>query len=130
MEYITCKTYTGTNTPKRSLDLKSFFVNVSEPTSYGKFSFSNDGSPFNGNSLMNFDMDVLAVSIRGGMDYNEHLVGNWSAGFTSPLMIKSNKSIEQLKSNPIYRVYTVIVSVIRFNIFYMFFIFQISKIIL
>lgn len=111
MEYITCKTYTGSNTPKRSLDLKSFFVNISEPTSYGSFSFASENMPFNGYSLMKFDMDILAVSIRGGMDYNEKVVGNWAAGLNSPLVINSNNSIEELKAERIYRVYTVIVSI-------------------
>lgn len=110
MEYITCNNYTGSNTPKRSLDLKSFFVNNSVLSSYGTFSFPNDNIPFNGNSLMKFDMDILTVSIRGGMDYNEQVVGNWTAGFTSPLIVTSNKSIEELKTERIYRVYTVIVS--------------------
>lgn len=112
MEYITCKTYTGSNTPKRSLDLKSFFINISEPTLYGSFSFASDNMPFNGYSLMKFDMDILAVSIRGGMDYSEKVVGNWTAGLSSKLMIKSNDSIEELKAKQIYRVYTVIVRTI------------------
>lgn len=114
MEYLTCNNYTGSNTPNRSLDLRSFFVNVSDQkTSYGKFEFANDEMPFNGNSLMKFDMDVLIVSIRGGMDYRENVVGKWTAGLSSTLMIKSNTSIEQLKSSPIYRVYTVIVRFIE-----------------
>lgn len=50
------------------------------------------------------------------MDYSEKVVGNWEAGLSSPLMIQSNKSIEELKANPIYRVYTVIVSVTMFNL--------------
>ena len=111
MEYLTCNNYTGSNTPNRSLDVKSFFVNVSDQkTSYGKFEFANDDMPFNGNSLVKFDMDVLTVSIRGGMHYRENVVGKWTAGLSSTLMIKSNKSIEELKPSPVYRVYTVIVS--------------------
>lgn len=111
MEYLTCNNYTGSNTPERLLDLKSFFVNISQPTSYGTFSFANDTKPFNGYSLMKFDMDVMTVSVRHGVVYSENVIGNWTAGLTSPLMIKSNKSIEELKAQRIYRVYTVVVSV-------------------
>lgn len=110
MDYLTCNEYTGTNTPKRSLDLKSFFVNISEPASYGTFSFANDNVPFNGNSTMQFDMDVLSVSIRGGLNYREEIIGNWSAGFATPLVITSNQTAKKLKAETIYRVVTVVVS--------------------
>lgn len=110
MEYLTCDNYTGSNTPIRSLNLRSFFVNISEPATYGKFSFGNANVPFNGNSALTFDMDILSVSIRNGIEYNENSIGTWAAGFTSPLVIKSNKSVEDLKAKRIYRVYTVVVS--------------------
>lgn len=55
-------------------------------------------------------MDILSVSIRNGIEYNENSIGTWAAGFTSPLVIKSNKSVEDLKAKRIYRVYTVVVS--------------------
>lgn len=110
MDFLTCNNYTGTNTPERSLDLKSFFVNISEPASYGTFSFSNNNVPFNGNSTMQFDMDVLSVSMRSGLNYREEIIGNWSAGFATTLVITSNQTAKELKAKTIYRVVTVVVS--------------------
>lgn len=112
MDYLTCENYTGSNTPDRSLNLKSFFTNISEPTNYGKFAFGSGNVPFNGISSLAFKMDILSVSIRNGIEYNENTIGTWSAGFTSPLRIKSNKIVEELKAKRIYRVSTVVVKIV------------------
>lgn len=108
MPYLTCDNYTGSNTPGRSLDLKSFFVDVPEPPTYGSFLFTN--GLFNGYSTMQFDMDVLSVSVQNGIDYKERILGNWTAGFTTPLHIESNTSLAMHKPRRIYRVATVLVS--------------------
>lgn len=109
MNYLTCDNYTGSNTPNRSLDLRSHFVDVTEQATYGKFVFSNGKLPFNGYSMMKFDMDVVSVSIRNGIEYKEENLGNWTAGFTSPLQLKSNTSLEHLKTTTIYRISSVVV---------------------
>ncbi|XP_031634040.1 ionotropic receptor 25a-like [Contarinia nasturtii] len=102
MEYITCNSYSGSNTPQRSLlDLKSSFINNSEPASYGSFSFADDNTAFNGNSTIKFDMDILSVTIQDGVA-REKIVGNWTSGFGMPLVIKSNEHLEKPKR--IYRV--------------------------
>lgn len=105
--YITCDNYTGKNTPNRSIDLRSHFVNISEPASYGKFLLAHGKSTFNGYSAMSFDMDVLFVKPR--LIYQEKYLGNWFAGRTTQLQIESHKRENGLKPTKIYRVYTVLV---------------------
>lgn len=111
MKYITCEDYTGSNTPERTIDIRSFFIKITEPATYGKFTLANDNMPFNGYSTLNFDMEILSVSIRSGIEYNENYLGSWTAGFASPLRIKSNESMGELKVKKIYRIYTVVVSI-------------------
>lgn len=105
--YITCDNYTGKNTPKRSIDLRSNFVNIPEPASYGKFSLAHGNRTFNGYSAMSFDMDVLFVKPR--QIYQEKCLGNWSVGHTTQLQIESHKKANGLKPTKIYRAYTVLV---------------------
>lgn len=111
MEYLTPENYTGSNTPERSIDLRSFFVKTSVAASYGKFALANDNVPFNGNSTMKFDMDILSVSIQSSMKYNEKPIGSWTAGFKSPLRIESIDSLKHLKVTKTYRVAVVEVSI-------------------
>lgn len=107
MDYLTCSTYTGSNTPKRTLDLKSSFINNTERASYGSFSFADNDKPFNGFSTVKFNMDILSVTIDGGKQ-TEKLVGNWASGFNSSLVIKPGEHLP--KPQKIYRVCTVLVS--------------------
>lgn len=117
MKYLTCDEYDGTNTPDRIIDLKSYFVGVTENTTYGSFSLSSrPNTPFNGYSFMKFDMDISAVAIAGGAPVNTKSLGTWTAGFNSPLSILGTEDIKNLSAAVVYRVYTVVVSYILFVI--------------
>lgn len=110
MTYLTCDDYDGKNTPERAVDLKSYFVGITEPTSYGNFSLAK-GTPFNGHSYMKFDMDISSVSILGGASVNTKNLGSWTAGLAanSPLKIVETEDIKNLTADVVYRVYTVVV---------------------
>lgn len=110
MNYLTCDEYDGTNTPERSIDLKSFFVNVMEPATYGNFTFASGSTPFNGHSMMKFDMEISAVAVQGGSSVSTKNLGNWTAGLNSPLVVKSEPDMKNFTAAVVYRVYTVVVS--------------------
>lgn len=112
MKYISCDEYDGTNTPDRDLDLMGAFAAVKEPLTYGNFSLATGGKiPFNGHSYMKFDMDISAVSVRGGASVNTKPLGTWTAGLTSPLDIIATDEIQNLTADVVYRVYTVVVNI-------------------
>lgn len=118
MQYLTCDDYDGTNTPERAIDLKSFFVNVKEPATYGNFTFPSGNTPFNGHSMMKFDMDISVVSVQGGSSVSTKNLGNWTAGLSSPILVKSADDMKNFTAAIVYRVYTVVVSTIfKFNIY-------------
>uniref|UniRef100_A0A1B0B7S3 Ionotropic glutamate receptor C-terminal domain-containing protein n=1 Tax=Glossina palpalis gambiensis TaxID=67801 RepID=A0A1B0B7S3_9MUSC len=109
MIYMGCDDYQGENTPIRNLDLKEYFIKVSEPTSYGQFELvSEQGKPFNGNSYVKFEMDIDMVEIRGGNSVNSKPIGRWTSGLDTPLMIKDETAINNLTADTVYRVYTVL----------------------
>lgn len=108
LDYVACDSYTGSNAPKRSIDLKTFFVNVTEPATYGTFTFNNDVE-FNGNSMLKFDMDILGVTVRSGNECNEKNLGNWTAAFSAPFHMDSMKEVGELNVTRVYRVSTVVV---------------------
>lgn len=110
MQYLTCDEYDGTNTPERTIDLKSFFVNVMEPATYGNFSFPTGNTPFSGHSMMKFVMDISVVSVQGGSSVSTKSLGNWTAGLNSPLVVKSDNDMKNFTAAVVYRVYTVVVS--------------------
>lgn len=110
MQYLSCDDYDGTNTPNRSIDLKPYFVAVTEPPTYGNLSFPKPNVNFNGNSLMKFDMEISAISIRGGASVNTKPLGSWTAGLSSPLNIIATDDMKNLTAHVVYRVYTVVVS--------------------
>lgn len=109
MQYLTCDAYDGTNTPERSIDLKSYFVNANEPASYGNFSFPTGNVAFNGHSYMKFDMDISVVSVQGGASVSTKVLGNWTAGLSSPITVKSADDMKNFTAAVVYRVYTVVV---------------------
>lgn len=118
MQYLSCDDYDGTNTPDRPIDLKSYFVNVKEPTTYGNFSFpprTTSNSQFNGHSYMKFDMEISAVSIRGGASVNTKSLGTWTSGLTSPININNAEDMKNLTADVVYRVYTVVVRKFRLH---------------
>lgn len=109
MEYVTCESYSGSNTPDRSLDLKSFFVNATEQPTYGTFALNNNSAEFNGYSMLKFNMDILGVAVRNGSECREKNLGNWKADFASPFHMDSMKDMGELNLTKIYRVSTVVV---------------------
>lgn len=118
MQYMSCDDYDGTNTPSRTIDLKSYFVNVKEPTSYGNFSFPPKSQPnnqFNGHSFMRFDMDITAVSVRGGASVNTKSIGTWTSGLSSPINVIGVEDMKNLTADVVYRVYTVVVRTSTIN---------------
>ena len=112
MKHLSCDDYDGTNSPDRQLDLRKYFVDIKEPQTYGQFTFPNARSnvQFNGHSFMKFDMDVSAVSVRGGASVSTKTLGKWTADLASPLVISSTEDIANLTAEVVYRVYTVVVS--------------------
>lgn len=108
LEYVTCDSFTESSSPNRSIDLKSFFVNVTEPATYGTFTFK-DEVEFNGFSMLKFDMDILGVAVRNGIECNEKVLGNWTADFSSPFSMDSMKELSELNAIRVYRVSTVVV---------------------
>ena len=61
---------------------------------------------------MKFDMDINAVTIRGGSPVNTKPLGSWVAGLESPLNIQSSDEMKNLSAAVVYRIYTVVVSFI------------------
>lgn len=110
MEYISCDSFTGSDTPNRTIDLQSFFKKVTQPTTYGTFSFKNK-IEFNGHSALKFDMDILGVRVRNGDECNEKLLGNWSADLSSPFYMDVMNEMEGFNITKVYRVSTVVVKI-------------------
>uniref|UniRef100_A0A182JSA2 Ionotropic glutamate receptor C-terminal domain-containing protein n=1 Tax=Anopheles christyi TaxID=43041 RepID=A0A182JSA2_9DIPT len=109
MKYITCEDYDGTNTPNHTIDLKTAFIEVTEPTTFGPFEIPKGGKiPFNGNTYMKFDMDINAVSIRGGASVNTRSLGTWEASLNAPINVANEAEIKNLTADVVYRVYTVV----------------------
>lgn len=111
MKYITCEDYDGTNTPNHTIDLKTAFIEVTEPTTFGPFEIPKGGKmQFNGNTYMKFDMDINAVSIRSGASVNTRSLGTWEASLNAPINVANEAEIKNLTADVVYRVYTVVVS--------------------
>lgn len=108
MEYAICDSYNGSNISNRSIDLKSFFMNITEPATYGTFIFKNEVE-FNGYSTLKFDMDILGVVVRNGNECSEKILGNWTAAFSSPFYMDSMKEMGELNVTKVYRVSTIVV---------------------
>lgn len=111
MTYLMCDSFTGSNTPKRLIDLKHFFLRVKEPASYGTFTLKK-GVDFNGNSRLRFNMDILGVTVRNGKECHEKKLGHWMADFSSPFHMHSMKGMGELNTEKIYRVSTVVVKLV------------------
>lgn len=107
-KYLYCDDFSPGKTPDRPINLEKFFVEVDEPTTYGKFILNP--TDFNGNSYMDFDMDISAVSVRGGASVNTKNLGTWTAGLNSRLEVAAVEEIANLSAATVYRVFTVVVS--------------------
>lgn len=124
MQYLSCDDYDGTNTPNRSIDLKSYFTSANNiQPSYGNFSFPKQNVNFNGNSFMKFDMEISSISIRGGASVNTKPLGTWTAGLSSPLNIIAPDDMRNLTADVVYRVFTVEVNCFLFFCFLLIYIF-------
>nr|AID61273.1 ionotropic receptor [Calliphora stygia] len=109
MEYLGCDDFQGGNTPERNIDLKQYFIQVTEPTSYGDFELvTQPGQTFNGYSYSKFEMDVNVIQIRGGNSVNSKSIGTWTAGLDSSLTIKDEEAMKNLTADTVYRIFTVV----------------------
>lgn len=111
MTYLMCDSYTGSNTPMRSINLQLSFLNVKVPATYGSFTLKK-GVDFNGGSRLKFDMDILGVAVRNGKKCRERKLGNWTADFSSPFRMHSMRDMGELNAEKVYRVSTVVVKYI------------------
>lgn len=109
MEYVPCDSYTESDKPNRTIDLKSFFLKVNQPTTYGTFA-SKKGAEFNGHSHLKFNMDILSVKVRNGVECSEKSLGNWTAGFSSPFYMDVVNDVKEVNVKRVYRVSTVVVN--------------------
>ncbi|KAI8125865.1 Ionotropic receptor 25a [Lucilia cuprina] len=110
MEYLGCDDFQGGNTPERNIDLKQYFIQVQEPTSYGDFELvTQPGKTFNGYSYSKFEMDINVIQIRGGNSVNSKSIGTWTAGaLESPLTVKDEEAMKNLTADTVYRIFTVV----------------------
>lgn len=113
MQYLTCDEYNGNNTPEREIDLQTSFMEVSEQATFGSFSLPIDNIPFNGNSFIEFDMNLSKLQMKDGNILSSESFGKWSSGFNNNLLIGSSDQMLKLKAAVVYRVYTVVVSLMH-----------------
>lgn len=106
MPYITCDDYDGMNSPDRKLDLRSSFIEVQEPSSYGNLTFPTGNTPFNGHTWMKFNMEISSVVLVNG-PVSTKSIGNWTADISAPIHVDSHEEIANLSAAVVYRVYTV-----------------------
>lgn len=109
MKYLTCDEYNGKNTPEREIDLKSSFINVTEPATFGNFSFSAANRAFNGNVFIQFEMSLSKLMVKDGNINSSVSLAKWISGFNNNLLSVSNET-SKLKAAVVYRVKTVVVS--------------------
>lgn len=109
MQYLTCDEFNGKNTPEREIDLKSSFLNVAEPATFGNFSFPIANRTFNSNSFIKFNMSLLKLMVKDGNINSSVSLAKWTSGFNNNLLSVSNET-SKLKAAVVYRVKTVVVS--------------------
>jgi hypothetical protein len=78
---------------------------VSHPEAYGKFSITT-----NGQSLMNFQMELLAVTIMNKVPVKKVDVASWEAGLNQPLDVKNAPKMVKHSATTVYRIVTLVVS--------------------
>lgn len=64
----------------------------------------------NGNSFMDFSMQLSAVGVRDGASDKSIPLGTWKAGFSSNMSLLDPKSMGNYTADIVYRVVTVLVS--------------------
>ncbi|XP_044735980.1 ionotropic receptor 25a-like isoform X2 [Chrysoperla carnea] len=101
LTYISCDDYDGHNSPPRyGLDLRKAFKKI--PT-YGPINVTT-----NGQSQMEFNMQLAAVSIRDGASDKSELLGTWKAGLNNELNLVEENAMSNYTADIIYRVVTVL----------------------
>ncbi|KAF5270318.1 hypothetical protein FQR65_LT05506 [Abscondita terminalis] len=104
MSYITCDDYEDKNTPPRyGLNLRKYLAQVvGETPAYGVFKING-----NGDSFMDFDMDVTAVGVRDGSSDKSIKLGKWKAGFETAINFLDAGGMQNYTADIVYRVVTV-----------------------
>lgn len=77
---------------------------MGEPPSYGEFHMAG-----NGESYMDFQMQITAVGVRDGASDKSIPLGTWKAGFDNNLTVIDPKIMKNYTADIVYRVITVIV---------------------
>lgn len=106
MPYLTCDDYDGMNSPERKINLRSSFVSVTEPPSYGNLTFPTGNTLFNGHAWMKFTMEMSSVMLVNG-PVSTKAIGNWTADISAPIHVTSREEIANLSAAVVYRVFTV-----------------------
>nr|AVH87315.1 ionotropic receptor 27 [Holotrichia parallela] len=103
--YITCDDYDGKNAPERKIfNLKKYFVkDTTETPSYGPMHVAT-----NGQSFMQFNMQLTAVSVRAGSSDKAVNLGIWKAGFNNNMSLIDPDSMGNYTADIVYRVATVV----------------------
>lgn len=105
LEYKTCESFNGTNSPPRNgLDLLSAMNQTIDLTRiYGSMNITT-----NGESRMEFDMKISGITISNGVVKTLELLGSWS--FRNGLDLINKSSLVPYIGDVVYKVATVIVS--------------------
>nr|UTN00863.1 ionotropic receptor [Semanotus bifasciatus] len=103
--YISCDDYDGKNSPKRvGLNLKKYFnKDVAESPTYGPFAVTS-----NGQSFMEFQMQLTSVDVRSGSSDKSTTLGVWQAGFDNNLTLVEPQIMANMTADVVYRVVTVV----------------------
>lgn len=105
--YRTCADYDGVNKPPRyGLDLRSAIQKPSSliPT-YGPLNIT-----INGESHMEFDMEISAINLQSGSATSSKILGTWKAGLANNLKLVEDQALNPYRADVVYKVVTIIVS--------------------
>ena len=95
-----------TPTKEEYLDIFFFLLfQISHPEAYGQLSITS-----NGQSLMNFQMDLKAVTIMNNVPVKWVDVASWEGGLNKPLDVVNGPKMVQHSAVTVYRIVTVVVS--------------------
>lgn len=111
--YISCDEFDASTAPERSLDLRTAFVAVTEPTTYGRWHMAANSTQFNGNSYMKFHMEIRAIRLNGTVSASVSTAsfGTWLSGLNNAINVTEPKLMSTLSAAVIYRVATVVVRI-------------------
>ncbi|XP_077296416.1 ionotropic receptor 25a isoform X2 [Arctopsyche grandis] len=106
MDYITCDEYDGKNSPNRTIELRTSFIQVEEPPTYAPLYLSDDVF-MNGKSYMEFTLDISAVSIKDGSPVGSRPLGTWKSGLSTELQLVDQTAMKNYTAQVVYRIVTV-----------------------